>query len=497
MPNVKMQSMPDPADSLVASEQISLTLHPRRWLILCIVVTAAFLPVMDYSILNVSIPAIQHDLRANFAQIQFVVTGYGLPYAIFLITGGRLGDIIGRKRMFMLGMSGFALASALCGLAQNPDVLIWSRVLQGFMSALMYPQVLALIRVTFPTHERSKAFAILGIALGIAFGTGQLVGGLFIQANLFGLLWRPIFLVNLPISLGALLTGGAFITESRPTNAPKLDLVGVAIASLGLLLLIYPCIAGREAGWPLWTYGSIIASVIVLALFVRYERWKTAYDDSPLIRLHLFHEGPFVIGLLMTLCLYSEFGGFVLALAFYQQSSLQYSALEAGLTLLPFAVGFLATSILSARIAPLLGARLLQLGAGIMSAAQAGLILCLLAQGGDIASPLLLLLMLVLGIGQGLLQAPLMNMVLSALPASMPSSDVGSASGVLTTMQQVGLSIGTAFIGTIFFSLLGTHLDRLHFMGAFAVALSLCLALMITACVLAGLLIRGRKTVII
>src|SRR6202049_2916943 len=224
------------------------TLDPRRWLALCSVMTALFMVLLDVSIVNVAIRAIRSNLAAKNADIQFVIAGYGLAYAVLLITGGRLGDIFGRKRMFMRGMSGFVVASALCGLAQSAIMLDLSRVLQGAMAALMYPQVFSVIQVTFPPQERARVFGFLGAVIGIATITGPLVGGLIIRDDLPGGSCGWLSLVNLPIGIGALVAASRLVTESRAPNATRLDLVGVVLATAGILLLVYPLVEGQVGG---------------------------------------------------------------------------------------------------------------------------------------------------------------------------------------------------------------------------------------------------------
>ncbi len=211
------------------------------------------------------------ELGADSAELEFVVAGYGLAFAILLVTGGRLGDLFGRKRLFMLGMAGFTIASALCGVATSPEVLVLSRVLQGLTAALMSPQVLALIRVTFPENERARAIGYFGTTLGLASIAAQLIGGVLIQADIAGLGWRPIFLVNVPIGLAALAASRGILLESRADGRPSVDLGGVVLGSVALLLLVYPLVEGREAGWPAWATWSLIASVPAMAIFIVWE----------------------------------------------------------------------------------------------------------------------------------------------------------------------------------------------------------------------------------
>jgi EmrB/QacA subfamily drug resistance transporter len=426
---------------------------PRRWVALAVVLTAGFMQLVDISIVNVAIPSIQRDLDATYAQIQWVLAGYQLAFAVMLITGGRLGDIFGRKRLFMIGMAGFTLASALCGLAQSPSMLIGSRVLQGFMGAIMFPQILSVIQVTFPPRERATAFGIFGATIGLATITGPLVGGLLIQADLLGLEWRPIFLVNVPIGVGALVAAARYLHESRAPRALRLDPVGVAIVTAGLLLLVYPLVQGRDLGWPLWTFLSMAAAVPVLAGFALYERHKKALDGSPLVDLDLFRQRSFVPGLAVAGIFFMGIPAFFLTFSLWLQIGLGFTALHAGLTGAPFAVGSALASAASVRLAPALGRRILSVGSLLLVAGMLALIWTVDRYGGSVTSWQLLPALLVCGLGLGCVVAPLVNVVLAGIRAQ----DAGSASGVLSTVQQVGGAVGVALIGVVFFGLLGSQ----------------------------------------
>jgi EmrB/QacA subfamily drug resistance transporter len=441
------------AETIPAGQPGHEDTDPRRWVALVIVLIAGFMQLVDVSIVNVAIPSIQRDLDASYSQIQWVLAGYQLAFAVTLITGGRLGDIFGRKRLFMLGMTGFTLASALCGLAQSPGMLIGSRLLQGIMGALMFPQVIAVIQVTFPPRERGTALGIFGATIGLATITGPLVGGLLIQGDLLGLEWRPIFLVNVPIGIAALVAAARFVPESRAPSALGLDLVGVGIVTVGLLLLIYPLVQGRDLGWPRWTFVSMAAAVPVLAIFALWERRKKAADGSPLVDLDLFRQRAFVAGLLVAGTFFMGVPAFFLTFSIYLQIGLGFTALHAGLTTIPFAVGSALASAASVRLAPRLGRRILSLGTLLLAAGMAGIIWTVHRYGGAVHSWQLLPALAVCGLGLGCVIAPLVNVVI----AGVRRQDAGSASGVLTTAQQLGGAVGVALIGVIFFGLLGGH----------------------------------------
>jgi EmrB/QacA subfamily drug resistance transporter len=426
---------------------------PRRWVALAVVLIAGFMQLVDISIVNVAIPSIQRDLDATYAQIQWVLAGYQLAFAVMLITGGRLGDIYGRKRLFMTGMAGFTLASALCGLAQNPAMLIGSRVLQGLMGAIMFPQILSVIQVTFPPRERGTAFGMFGATIGLATITGPLVGGLLINADLLGLGWRPIFLVNVPIGIAALAVATRFLVESKAPRALRPDPVGVVIVTTGLLLLVYPLVQGRDLDWPLWTFLSMAASVLVLIGFGVYERHKKARDGSPLVDMDLFRQRSFVPGLLVAGIFFMGIPAFFLTFSLWLQIGLGFSALHAGLTGAPFAVGSAVASAASVRLAPNLGRRILSIGALLLVAGMVGLIWTVDRYDGAVDSWQLLPALLICGLGLGCVVAPLVTVVL----AGIRGQDAGAASGVLTTVQQVGGAVGVALVGVIFFGLLGSQ----------------------------------------
>jgi EmrB/QacA subfamily drug resistance transporter len=428
-------------------------LDPRRWLALGVVLIAVFMQLMDISIVNVAIPSIQRDLDASYSQVQWVLAGYQLAFAVVLITGGRLGDIYGRKRLFLIGVSGFTIASALCGFAQSPVMLVGSRLFQGAMGALMFPQALAVTQVEFPQRERGAAFGITGAVIGLATISGPLLGGLLIAGNLFGLDWRPIFLVNLPLGVLAVVAAAVLLRESRAEGALRLDPAGVAIVSVALLMLIYPLVEGRDLGWPAWTFLLMAASVPVFALFALYERAKTRRDNSPLVVLSLFRERAFVSGLLLNVVFFSGVAAFFLTFSLFLQIGLGFTALHSGLTTVPFSFGTAIASAVSVRLAPRLGRAILSLGCLLLVAGMLAVMATVSRYGEGIHSWQFLPALVVCGLGLGCTIPPLLNVIL----AGISGRNAGSASGVLSTTQQVGGALGVAIIGVIFFGLLSSQ----------------------------------------
>ncbi len=428
------------------------TLDPRRWLALASVMTGLFMVLLDVSIVNVAIPAIRSNLSANNADIQFVIAGYGLAYAVLLITGGRLGDIFGRKRLFIIGMSGFVVASALCGLAQSAIMLDLSRVLQGTMAAMMYPQVLSVIQVTFPPQERARVFGFVGAVIGIATITGPLAGGLIIRDDITGGSWRWIFLVNLPIGIAALIAATRLISESRAPNATRLDVGGVVLATAGILLLVYPLVEGQVAGWPAWTFICMAISPVMLVLFVLYER-SLPSTRFPLVQLSLFSIPSFRIGVAISAVFIAGIPAFFFTFSLMLQVGLGFSALNAGLTTIPWSLASAVASAMSARVAPRLGKWTIAIGSSLLVIGMLAIILTLHLQGTKVTGWDLIPSFLISGLGLGTVIAPLLNIIL----AGVPGRDAGSASGVLTTFQQLGGAIGVAVVGVVFFGLLGSR----------------------------------------
>ena len=420
---------------------------------LVVVLAAGFMDLLDVTIVNVAIPTILRDLDAAYAQIEWIVAGYVLGFAAVLITGGRLGDIYGRKRLFLVGVAGFTLASVLCGVSVSPAMLIGARFLEGAMAGLMVPQILAIIHVTFPPQERGKVFGIWGGILGSASAAGLIAGGLLLRWNVAGLGWRPIFLINVPVGLAALIAGWLVITESRSPAAPRLDLAGMALAITGVLMLVYPLTEGRTLGWPAWTFALMAGSAVVLAIFVGYERWRTRTAGSPLMPLGLFRARTFSAGMAIWLVFWIALGGFFLAWTLYLQIGLGWTPLHAGLTAVTFAVGAAAGAGLSVQVlTPRFGRRVLVAGALLNAAGFAGYAWASAHYGPAISSWAMAAPLVITGFGFGLVVAPMVDLIL----AGVPVPDAGSGSGLLSTAQQVGMALGYALVGVVFFAVLAS-----------------------------------------
>ncbi|MHB1487579.1 MAG: DHA2 family efflux MFS transporter permease subunit [Acidimicrobiales bacterium] len=427
--------------------------HSNAYVVLIIVLAAAFMQLVDVSIVNTAIPSIQANLHTSYAGVQLVVVGYTLAFACMLITAARLGDLFGRRRLFMIGMAGFTVASALCASAPNSTILIISRVLQGAMSGIMFPQVLSVIQVTFEPRERGKAFAIYGATVGLATILGPLLGGVLISWNPFGLSWRSIFYVNIPVGIVAFIAARRALGESTAPNPKRLDLKGAVLVSSGLFLLVYPLTEGRDQGWPPWVWVMLGASLLVLGGFTLYELRRSRADRSPLVHMSLFSDRAFVAGGALSMVFFMGLSPFFFTFSIFLQVGLGYSALHTGLTVFPFAVGSGLASAASDRLAKKLGNALLSLGCLVLIAGIVGLMFTVHAGGGGLTSWQTVPSLFVSGLGLGMFIAPVATIIL----AGIHSEAAGSASGVISTVQQVGGSIGVAIIGVVFFGLLSAN----------------------------------------
>jgi EmrB/QacA subfamily drug resistance transporter len=451
-----------------------------QWATLWVMLCGTFMVVLDFFIVNVAIPSIQRELHASAGAIQMVVAGYGIAMAAGLITGGRLGDLYGRRRMFMLGLALFTLASALCGLAPSQEVLVGSRVLQGLAGALLQPQVLAMLGLIYTGAHRAKAFAAYGLALGLGALGGQLVGGLLIHADLAGLGWRSCFLINVPVGLAAFALAPRFIPPLKAPGGSRLDLAGMVLVAAGLVAVITPLVEGREQGWPLWSWLCLASAAPLLLLLAVHQKRLAARGGSPLIAPSLFAEPAFVTGLWVSLVFYAGNASFYFVLALYLQQGRGLGALDSGLVFTALTLGFFVTSMAAPLLARWLGRQSIAVGVLVLGA---GHLLQYLGvtQGGQ-GAPLLWVapVLFIEGAGVGMVMAPLVSAVL----AGLPPRHAGVASGLQATVQQVGNSLGVALIGLLFYGRLGSGGDPAAYAAAFGDSLLYLLALALVVAVL-------------
>lgn len=440
--------MPVPGHSNIkrSPAKSSQKIGERRWLSLAVLLTGNFVTILDLFIVNVAIPSVRRELGASVAQIQLVLVGYAAVYGICLMNGARLGDLYGRRRVFMWGMGLFTLASLLCGTSQTPTSLIASRVLQGAGAALLMPQVLASVRMLFHDDERRKAFGIMGAVQGVAASISQLAGGWLIENAPADMSWRMVFLINLPIGALALLGACRVLPEWPVQMARRLDLTGAGTSALGLGMVLVPIMLGNELGWPVWSSVVPVLGVLVLGVFLYYERWLLARGDAPMFDVTLFRETCFTLGVAALFLFYSSISSFFFSLTLLLQVGLGLSPLAAGGVFTPSAVAFFAGSLVGPRMAKRLGHRVLLSGVSLFVAG-----LGVSAWGGAFAPTSLKLMvvgLLLNGFGQGVV----IPLALNALLGQVRDDQAGAASGVVSTLQTVGTSVGVMLVGVLFFS---------------------------------------------
>jgi EmrB/QacA subfamily drug resistance transporter len=418
-----------------------------RWFAAGALTFAALMDLIDTTIVNVALPTIQRDLGASGTQLEWVVSVYLLAFASTLITSGRVGDRLGRRKVFLFGVAGFGIASLACGIAQTPNQLIIARIFQGIFSAVVAPQVLATFRVMFTGKERGRAFAIYGATAGFASGIGLLLGGVLTDANLFGLAWRTIFIVNVPVAIITFIAAVFTVPESRRSNPPRPNVVGTFILIAALIAIVYPLLEGRSLGWPWWCWAMLAAGPLAIAYLGHLDGKRADEGIAVMVPKALFRIPAFLAGTSVYLMLGAGLIGFFLVLALWLQIGQHFSPTRAGLTTISFSLGAIFTAGISVRLATRYGRFVLATGALLMATGFAVIRWTALHATTPIGSGALVPGLMIGGAGLGLLIVPLINVVLSAVPRET----AGEASGVFNTAQQLGGAVGVAVIGTVFF----------------------------------------------
>ncbi|MBW1600774.1 MFS transporter [Streptomyces sp. JJ66] len=472
------------ATAAPASEQPD----PRRWKALAVCLLAGFITLLDVSIVNVALPSIRAGLTASAGAIQWVVAGYALAFGLLLVPAGRLGDARGRRLLFMTGLTLFAAASALCGFAQNPTWLVAARLMQGLAGGIVAPQVSALIQQLFRGAERGRAFGMYSAVIGVSTAVGPVLGGGIIALAGPGHGWRWIFFVNLPVCLVALVLAGRLLpgpTDATRPCARDLDPLGVVLLGLGVGLALLPLVQERQwEGAGKWLLTP--AALLVLLLFAQWERVH-ARRAQPLVDLRLFRLRSYTLGSLLMLAYFAGFTSIFFVFTLYLQAGLGYSALEAGLSVTPFALGSALAAVFSGRLVTRYGRALV---VGALLGVTGGLSLVVVAVsvadgefvGLAVAAPLLLA-----GLGGGFVIAPNQTLTL----ASVPPEQGGSAAGVLQTGQRIGSAAGIAVTGSVFFAQLAST-DQ-DWATAFRVSLSVSVGFVLAALLVALIDLRTRR----
>jgi MFS family permease len=435
-----------------------------------VLLAGAFLPIADFFIVNVALPTIDRTLRASGPTLELIVAGYGVAYASALVLGGRLGDRYGRHRLFLGGLIAFILASLACGLAPTIWVLIGARIVQGAAAAMLVPQVLATVHATLEGERKARALALYGATSGIAAVIGQLAGGILVHADIAGTSWRPIFLVNIPLGLIVLAAARQVVPSSRSEHPVGIDLLGTLLFGATLIALLAPLTEGQKLGWPAWTWVALAASVVLGFVTFHVERGIERRGSAPLLPPSVLRLPSMWRGLAMLLPFSVGFGAFMFVFALTTQDGLHYDALKGGVAIVPMAALFLGGSILSPKLIGRYGRGAMAAGGAVQAIGLALIITVILSAWPhvsmlELAGPLALI-----GAGQSMLFTGLFRITL----ADVPGHHAGIGGGTLVTLQQSGLALGVATLGTLFLALqpLGTS-------HAFAAAIGTQLAIVL------------------
>jgi EmrB/QacA subfamily drug resistance transporter len=441
----------------------------NRWAPLAVTLTGTFMVVLDFFIVNVALPSMQTRLHASSGELEWVVAGYSLTSAVFLVTAGRLGDRFGRRRVFIAGLELFTISSAICGIAPTPTVLVVGRLLQGLGAAVLMPNVLSLISVLYGGSDRAKALSAYGTVMGVAAVGGQLIGGMLVQWNPAGLDWRSCFLINLPIGVAGILLASKAIPESRSERFGRVDPRGTVLLTAGLTAIILPLVEGRAHGWPLWTWLTLAAAPVLLGAFIVQQRQRVQHAKDTLLAFSLFRKRSFSAGLACQGLFWSGQASFFLILALYVQQGRGLSPLHAGLVFTPLALAYIATSAVAPALTIKHGRRTLAIGAFTLACGHALLIGTVAVIGVHGSVLVLIPGLMVVGAGMGLGIGPLATIALSEVPIE----EAGGASGTLATMQNVGTAIGVAIVGVVYFGLLSNGLATAFEAGLGVLAVAL------------------------
>lgn len=426
---------------------------PRRWPALFVLLIANFMNLIDVTIVNVALPSMRAGLGASDSQIEWVVAAFVLAFALGLLPFGRLGDIVGRTQMFLWGAVAFTAASALCGFSGSIEMLIAARVLQGLAGAMMAPQVLAIATVTFPSEERGQAFSLFGLSAGLASVCGPILGGVLIDAQLFGMDWEPIFLVNVPIGLIAIVAGWLVIPRVPGHREIRNDYVGIGLFGAGIVAIVYGIVEGEPLGWPLWIWALIGAGLVLIGMFYLWQRHRAQLNEPQLLNYSLLRNRDYMFGAFVVTIYASGIPGMFLVISLLLQSGFGFTPLQSGLTNTPFSVGVLLASFIAARF----GSHYLRARVAAAGAMLAGGILWLHFiidnAGATIDSWSFLPPLLIAGVGLGTGFSSLFQLVLR----NVPPRDAGAGSGALQAFQQVGGAVGVAIVGQLFFTQLASN----------------------------------------
>jgi EmrB/QacA subfamily drug resistance transporter len=450
----------------------------RAWLAFIVLLAGGFLPPLDFFIVNVALPSIRDGLGANSAQTALIISGYASGYAVLLITGGRLGDLYGRKPLFVLGMLGFTAASAFCGFAPTASVLVVGRVLQGLAASMLLPQVLGAVRALFEDQrELARAMTFYGVMMGLASVTGQLLGGVLVAWSPFGFGWRTVFLVNLPIGATAICAALWLVPETSSTSRPRLDLAGALLISGMLACLVVPLAEGRERGWPGWLVTMLAASPFLIIVFLGYEGRLARFGGMPILDMRLFRIASFRRGA-MVASLFFFTTAFYLLFGLYNQEGRGAGPLWTGLAIAPYGAGLFLGPFASGWLSRWMRPRLLGIG---LSIEVCGYALIALSVGLSARAAVLVMVTFVTGFGQGIAMPRLFNTALEDVTAAQ----AGLAAGIINSLLQIGAAVSNAAVVSLFFALLGKGVGEVAYGRALGLAMISLVVALGLACAIA------------
>jgi EmrB/QacA subfamily drug resistance transporter len=418
-----------------------------RGVAVAVVMLAVAMDMLDASVVGVALPTLRADLGVGAATLQWLSAGYTLAFAALLITGGRLGDMFGYRRVFAIGTAAFTALSAACAFAPDGTTLVAARIAQGAAAALMVPQAAALLQVMYRPHERARVMGLLGPIAGLSAALGPLVGGALLHADLFGAGWRPIFLMNVPVGLATLGAAYALLPRGRSPHAARLDVGGTVLGVLGLGLLVLPLIQGPALHWPTWTIVCSAASVPVLALSARHQLARARRGAATLVEPALFRRRSFTGGLAVSLLVEAAMGGLMLVTTFTLQDGLGLGAASAGVATLPMIAGMVVgAAVLAEPLIPRIGRHVVTSGGAVLAAGLVALLWPIRHHGADCPVWALVPGLALAGIGLGMMMGPLFAITLQ----DVDTAHAGTASGTLESVEQLGTALGVVTIGSVF-----------------------------------------------
>ncbi len=449
------------------------------WLGFIVVIASAVMDLLDSTIAQTAAPAIRRDLGGSYADLEWITAAYTLAMSATLLLGSRLGDALGRRRVLLVGMGGFIGASALCALAPSPDLLIAARALQGAIAAIMVPQGFGLIRELFGDEGQQKAFAVFGPVMGLAAVLGPLLGGGLVDLNVLGSGWRAIFLINVPLGVVAIVAGRRYLPRSAPaTPGARLDAPSVLLAMIGGVALVYPLIQGREQGWPVWSFVLLAAGLVTIGAFALLQVRRSRKGQTPLVEPSVLRRRPYVAGLAVVVGFIGAMGGMMIALNVMFQTGLGFTPLACGIATVAIPLAAIGGSITSSALLARIGRTTMHIGIVTMAAGLIFVDLVMRSASGGVSAWELAGPLAITGYGMGMVFVPMFDVIL----AGVAPHELGSASGLLESVQQLAMSLGIAAVGTVLFDRLGSGHGPAAFVGAADHALLIAVAFLVAAC---------------